>query len=155
MKRQQRRAGLWLAIFSVVWLLAGSGATQGLEEERAVEQLALAGHIGGPALATAAYGDYALVGAQGCDLGSNVNQGAAYVFHRNGTSWSQQAKLTASDGDAGDRLGCSVSMDGEYALVGAYSDAIGGNTGQGSAYVFKRDGGRAHDIPAARPERPE
>jgi len=89
----------------------------------------------------AIYGDYALVGAQGCDLGSNVNQGAAYVFHRNGTSWSQQAKLTASDGDAGDRLGCSVSMDGEYALVGAYSDAIGGNTGQGSAYVFKRDGG--------------
>ena len=34
--------------------------------------------------------------------------GAAYVFHRVGTEWNEVTKLTASDGDAGERFGTSV-----------------------------------------------
>jgi uncharacterized protein (TIGR03437 family) len=62
-------------------------------------------------------------------------QGAAYVFVRSGTSWSQQAKLTASDGAASDTFGHSVSLDGDQAAVGAPE-----NNGQGAVYVFARSG---------------
>ena len=61
------------------------------------------------------------------------NAGAAYVFVRSGTNWSQQQKLTASDGAAGDDFGRSVAVSGDTALVGADDgDAV---------YVFDRTGG--------------
>jgi hypothetical protein len=47
-----------------------------------------------------------------------------------------EVKLTASDGAAWDRFGCSVSIDGERMVVGAFGD----NSGSGSAYVFRYDG---------------
>jgi hypothetical protein len=85
-------------------------------------------------------GDYVLVGAESDDIGSNTSQGSAYVFVRLGTSWTQQAKLTASDGATNDNFGISVSISGDYAVVGAESDDIGENLNQGSAYVFVRSG---------------
>ncbi len=85
-------------------------------------------------------GDYAIVGAYGDDIGSNTNQGSAYIFHRSGTSWTQQAQLTASDGESGDYFGHSVSISGDYAITGAYYDNIGSNTDQGSAYIFYKSG---------------
>jgi hypothetical protein len=84
-------------------------------------------------------GDTVLVGAlQDDDKGSD--SGSAYVFTRSGGTWSQQAKLTASDGAAGDVFGYSVSLDGNTALIGAYQDDDKGND-SGSAYVFTRSGG--------------
>jgi len=77
-------------------------------------------------------GDYALIGAQNDDN----YKGSAYVFKRDGSTWIQEDKLTASDGQADDLFGRSVSIDGEYALIGAYGD----ESYKGSAYVFKRDG---------------
>ena len=85
-------------------------------------------------------GDTALVGAISDDVGANTNQGSAYVFTRSGSTWTQEAKLTAGDGAVGDRFGSSVALDGDTALVGAYPDAVGGNSYQGSAYVFTRSG---------------
>jgi hypothetical protein len=65
----------------------------------------------------------------------NDASGSAYIFWRDGISWSQQAKLTASDGAAGDYFGWSVSISGDYAIVGAsYDDDKG--TDSGSAYIF-------------------
>ena len=61
--------------------------------------------------------------------------GAAYVFVLSGGAWSQQAKLTASDGASGDQFGTSVSLDGQTAVIGAT-----GNSGQGAAYVFVQSG---------------
>ena len=49
-----------------------------------------------------------------------TDQGSAYVFTRSGTTWTQQAKLTASDGAADDCFGDSVALSGDTALVGAY-----------------------------------
>jgi hypothetical protein len=48
--------------------------------------------------------------------------GAAYVFSRLGvdSAWSQEQKLTASDGDADDQFGGSVSVYGDVIAVGAY-----------------------------------
>ena len=83
-------------------------------------------------------GDTAVVGAyQDDDKGTD--SGSAYVFVRSGTTWSQQAKLTASDGAAGDRFGVSIAISGDTAVVGAYQDDDKG-TDSGSAYVFVRSG---------------
>ena len=76
--------------------------------------------------------DYALVGA----FIDDSEKGSAYVFKRSGTSWAQETKLIAAGGTAGDRFGGSVSIDGEYAVIGAYYD----DNKKGSAYVFKRSG---------------
>ena len=62
------------------------------------------------------------------------NLGAAYVFIRSGTTWTQQAKLTASDGAANDYFGTSVSLSGDTLVIGA----LGHNSNQGAAYVFTR-----------------
>ena len=84
-------------------------------------------------------GDTAIVGAHQNDDGG-VSTGSAYIFVR-GTddSWSEQAKLTASDPAWYDYFGQSVSVSGDIAIVGAYGDDDGGSTA-GSAYVFARDG---------------
>jgi FG-GAP repeat len=91
-------------------------------------------------ISVAISGNHAIVGAYGDDIGANGNQGSAYVFVRSGSSWTQQAKLTASDGAADDLFGYSVAISGDYAIVGAYGDDIGANSAQGSAYVFVRTG---------------
>jgi len=82
--------------------------------------------------AVAVDGDTAVVGSFGDDSG----KGSAYVFTRSGTSWSQQAKLTASDGAASDYFGYSVAVSGDSVVVGARQD----DTSRGSAYVFTRSG---------------
>ncbi len=75
-------------------------------------------------------GDTVVVGAYYEDsnaTGVNGNQadnsatdsGAAYVFVRNGTTWSQQAYLKASNTGAGDQFGCSVAVSGDTVVVGA------------------------------------
>jgi hypothetical protein len=81
-------------------------------------------------------GDYALIGAPYDFIGANTNQGSAYIFQRSGSTWTQQAHLTASDGSAIDFFGISVSISGDYVLIGAYMDDIGTNTDQGSSYFF-------------------
>ncbi len=85
-------------------------------------------------------GDTAVVGAWGDDVGANNNQGSAYVFIRSGTTWIQQAKLTASDGAADDTFGYSVSISGDTIVAGSDVDDVGANVNQGSAYVFVRSG---------------
>jgi hypothetical protein len=83
-------------------------------------------------------GDYAIVGA----FYKNTGTGAAYIFKRDtGTgTWAQQTKLTANDIQAGDRFGVSVSISGDYAIVGAQWEDTGGAANAGAAYIYKRTG---------------
>ena len=67
-------------------------------------------------------------------------QGAAYVFVQSGTTWAQQAELTASDAATGDAFGNSVSVSGGTAAIGAYLHKVSGNAGQGAAYIFVQSG---------------
>ncbi len=83
-------------------------------------------------------GDTVVVGANGNDDVPS-NSGSAYVFVRSGTTWTQQAKLTALDAAAADFFGTSVSVAGDTAVVSATGDDDGGS-GSGSAYVFVRSG---------------
>ena len=86
----------------------------------------------------ALFGETAVIGAPSDEI-EGVQQGSAYVFTRNGEMWSEQAKLAASDGAAGDVFGISVAVFGDTALVGAdLHDEIAEDAG--AAYVFARDG---------------
>ena len=93
----------------------------------------------------AIHGDYAIVGAYFQDNGgtSNDNKGAAYVFHRDGTNtWDSGTKLVAYDAQNNDFFGFSVSLHGDYAIVGARFQDQGGTSAdeKGAAYVFRRTG---------------
>ena len=85
--------------------------------------------------------DTAVVGVSFHDAGGNPNQGAVYVFVRHGSSWVQQAKLTAPDGASNDRFGFAVALGGDTAVVGSYGNDVGTNANQGSVYVFVRQQG--------------
>lgn len=83
-------------------------------------------------------GDTLVVGAWSEDGSDNSqkDQGAAYVFIRNGSNWSEQQKLYASDAAASDNFGSSVAIDGNTLVVGAPRK----NSYDGVVYVFIRDG---------------
>jgi hypothetical protein len=117
--------------------------------------------LDGFGISVALSGDTVVVGAWGESsnaTGMNGNQsdngtagaGAAYLFARSGTSWSQEAYLKASNTEAvhGDQFGISVALSGDTVVVGARleaSNAIGVNGNQsnnsafqaGAAYVFE------------------
>ena len=96
-------------------------------------------------------GDYVIVGAMYEDHnatgGANLTSaGSAYIFERDVATWAQAEKIVASDRAASDLFGVSVSISGDYAIVGAYNedhDQAGGNTlnNSGSAYIFKNTSG--------------
>jgi hypothetical protein len=68
--------------------------------------------------------------------------GAVYVFVRNGTVWTEEAKLTPSDGEAFDAFGTSVVLDVDTILVGAPMNAASASTyANGAVYAFVRGAG--------------
>jgi trimeric autotransporter adhesin len=80
-----------------------------------------------------------VAGVPNATIGTNPNQGAAYVFVEPGGGWTnmtQTAKLTASDGEVGDSFGSSVAVQGNAVVAGAPGATINSNFSQGAAYVF-------------------
>ena len=87
-------------------------------------------------------GDHAIVGASREDTGDQ-DAGAAYIFERNGSGvWTQVSKLQASDKEALDYFGESVSISGDHAIVGAPREDTGDQTA-GAVYIFARNGSGA------------
>jgi hypothetical protein len=80
-------------------------------------------------------GDTALVGAPGKTVGAVQGAGAAYVFVRTGTTWSQEAELTSPDPLPTANFGVCVALAGDTAIVGAPC-----SWGTGAAYVFTGSG---------------
>jgi hypothetical protein len=72
----------------------------------------------------------AVVGAPAANGGT----GAAFVYVLSGGTWTQTARLIASDGEAGDTFGVSVAVDGDVIAVGAEN-----NEGRGAVYLFYRN----------------
>ena len=91
--------------------------------------------------AVAIDGDTAIVGAPRNDINGDADQGAAYIFVRSGGIWTQQDKLKAATGAAGDFFGGTVDISGDTAIVGACFNDVGANVNQGSAYIFTRSAG--------------
>ena len=109
--------------------------------------------ISGNTVVVGAYGeDSAATGVNGNQANNSaIDSGAAYVFVRSGSTWTQQAYLKASNTGASDFFGASVAISGDTVVVGAYDEdsaATGVNGNQanntaidsGAAYVFVRSG---------------
>ena len=116
--------------------------------------------LDGDTLAVGAFGEgSAATGVNGAQGDNSANgSGTVYVFTRNNGVWSQQAYIKASNTDALDRFGISVSLDGDTLAVGATGEVsaatgVNGNqndnsasgsilsSGSGAVYVFTRNNG--------------
>ncbi|WP_309045111.1 PKD domain-containing protein [Marinobacter sediminicola] len=98
--------------------------------------------------AVAIEGDTVLVGASGYYKNGAGLQGAAYAFTRTGSSWSQQAKLTAIGGSEPEiaKFGHAVALQGDTAMIGAPFTRLSGNNAEGAVHVFTRSGNSwSHD----------
>jgi hypothetical protein len=92
-------------------------------------------------------GDTVIVGASFETVGSNTEEGAAYIFVQPTGGWvdmTQTAELTASDGVAFGEFGFSVGISGNTAAVGANSSAQG--VAHGAVYVFVESSGGWTDM---------
>lgn len=92
--------------------------------------------------------DFAIVGSANLTGGLDVHPGAtAYIFKLESGEWVENAKLTASDGNPNDSFATSVSISGDFAIVGARraDEAMGepddALDGPGAAYIFQIENG--------------
>jgi len=69
---------------------------------------------------------------------ANGGTGAAYVFTRSGSTWSEQQKLVGSDSAANDFFGDSIGLSGDRLVVGAPRADLPGKADAGAAYAFLR-----------------
>jgi len=84
-------------------------------------------------------GDTIVAGAHGDD-DSGYQTGAAYVFRRNGTVWTQEQKLKASDEQPDSAFGLSVSLSGQTIAVGAPGASSPAASFCGAVYAFVNNG---------------
>jgi len=84
------------------------------------------------------YEDYVLIGASDDDENGQLS-GSAYMFMRNGDTWTESAKLLPSDASDDARFGSSVALTENLALIGAPTDDTNVNSA-GAVYVFLRQG---------------
>ena len=85
-------------------------------------------------------GDFAIVGAS-ADEDLFFNSGSATIYRRNGSDvWVSEGKITNPGPQGSEYFGTSVSISGDYAIVGTPLDDEGaGKTDNGSATIFKRN----------------
>jgi FG-GAP repeat len=87
-------------------------------------------------------GDYAIVGAKG-DNGAmlaGTNRGSASIYKNVLGTWQFQNQIFNTNANDGQFFGNSVSIYGDYAIVGAYGEAVSG-LNAGTATIFKNNAG--------------
>lgn len=77
-----------------------------------------------------------VVGASAADPDGASTAGAAYIFQDQSGTWSEVAKITASDKAVGDQFGQAVAALADTVFCGSHGDDDNGSA-SGSAYVFK------------------
>lgn len=83
-------------------------------------------------------GDTLAIGAKTESSGGKNQNGAVYIFNKNGNTWGQSQKLLAGDKDHADSFGKSVTIEGDTLVVGApWEDTTKKN---GSVYIFNKNG---------------
>jgi len=114
-----------------VYVFSRTGATWSQEAKLSAVDKSSNDQFGG---AVGLSGDLAVIGAQLADPRGVSNAGAAYVFLRTETTWTQETKLVAGDAAPGDRLGWALQTSGFRVVAGA--PHLGSATHTGSACVF-------------------
>jgi sugar lactone lactonase YvrE len=118
------------------WVYTRSGTTWTQQGTKLVGTGNTGGANQGISVSLSADGNTAIVGG----WADNSNQGAAWIFTRSGTTWTQQgSKLvgTGNVGAANQGKSVSLSADGNTAIVGGYND----NSNQGGVWIYTRSGG--------------
>ncbi len=118
-----------------VWIFTRSGSTWSQQGNKLVGSNSVGGATQGSAVALSADGNTAIVGGGNDDGGV----GAAWIFTRSGSTWTQQGlKLigTGAVGSAHQGGAVALSADGNTAVVSGYSDS----TTVGAVWVFTRSG---------------
>src|SRR6267142_855606 len=136
-----------------VYVFARSGATWSQQAYVKPWNTTVRGGLFGYSVGLSGNGDTMAVGTYDEDRG----KGAAYIFARTGATWSQQNRLTTSNAEPGDSLGCSIAIsdDGNTVVAGAFdedsilrgiqppnegSNDAASDVSTGAAYVFVRNG---------------
>ena len=121
------------------WVFTRSGGTW-TQQAKLVGIGATGNATQGRSVALSADGNTALVGGDH----DNGGAGAAWVFTRSGTTWTQQAKLSGTGAMGTANQGWSVALagDGNTAILGGYND----NGGFGAAWVFVAPATTTHDF---------
>ena len=120
------------------WVFTRSGSTWTQQGEKMVagEEEEIEEGSFGASVALASEGNVALIGAPG----DNKNVGAAWVYTRSGTTWTQQGEKLTGTGESGaSEFGVSVALsskEGNYALIGGDND----KEATGAVWAFKRSG---------------
>eukprot|EP00002_Diphylleia_rotans_P038475 TRINITY_DN8765_c0_g1_i4.p1 TRINITY_DN8765_c0_g1~~TRINITY_DN8765_c0_g1_i4.p1 ORF type:complete len:1290 (-),score=165.30 TRINITY_DN8765_c0_g1_i4:814-4683(-) len=81
---------------------------------------------------------YALLGAPSADAGLVTDYGAAYVFSRSGSVWREQSILRYGNSQANAKVGNSVALTDNHAVVGAIQANVGSVSNAGVVYAFTR-----------------
>lgn len=118
-----------------VFVFVRSGSTWTLQEKLTASDAKDSDFFG---YSVAISGDDLIVGSP---IGHYERPGAAYVFTRSGSKWTEQPKLMASDSAAANLFGLSVAINGDRLIVGAPSTYRSDEPKLDSAYIFARSGG--------------
>ena len=81
-------------------------------------------------------GDTIAVGAYFFNGGGYSISGAAYIFTRSGSTWTQQQRLLAPSPQNNGYFGTTIALSGDSVIVGEFGD----NSLQGAAHIFTRSG---------------
>ncbi len=127
-----------------VWVFTRSGSTWTQQGEKLTANDEDGEGMFGTNVTLSADGNTALIGGWNDDseFGGNRDysgKGAAWIFTRSGSTWTQQGpKLTANDEAGNGKFGTIVALSasGDTALIGGWND----DHSQGAAWVFTRSG---------------
>ena len=95
-------------------------------------------------------GDKAIISARSEPSASISYAGAAYIFERTETAWTQTAKLTTPNPERNDFFGDDVAIQGDFAVVGFSSDTVKAAFNAGSAYLFENESNTGNWVLAQR-----
>ena len=123
-----------------VYIFTRSGTTWSQEATIKPSDVAADDHFGWKSLSVSADGNTLLAASRRHDSNSLSDNGAAYIFTRSGTTWTQEAKLVPSDAHGNQWFGTggSINANGDIVIVGAERSDISGDNYAGAAYIFQK-----------------
>ncbi|MGB3078704.1 MAG: FG-GAP repeat protein [Saprospiraceae bacterium] len=108
-----------------------------VDEEGAGQDISIGDHFG---YTTAISGNFAIIGSYGDDAGAGINQGSVSFYQFDGNTWIFVQKVIDEDGEAWAFFGQSISIAGNFAIVGAPQDNGNAGDGQGSSSIYQYNG---------------
>lgn len=126
------RPPLFLLLWFVVMILASAPVN-------AAEPIRIESEEQSFATQVATDGDVIVVGAPNVEIDDERDRGRAHVYVRQDAGWAEAAELVSITGEAGDRYGAEVAVDGDTVAVAAPFETVNGLLEAGVVYVYTHD----------------